>query len=529
MRLAAQQLNCQRHVYVRRQYALRQLRRLLLYLGQPSLLYDILDPLEQDHTYFASEKAAAQAASPYPGTSTRRATVSTAGAAEAVAVAAASACRVSSAQSGWRTDASADRRAAALVSVLSCASLAVDPTGRSHHERGWAGGSGSDGGGTSWPSGPRLRAPGSVPRVLSASASTCNSRSAASDQLAGGRSRSGSPPAADTRASTPRHSRAAVRMAGAESAEVSAAAVAECPAASAASTGAVTTRPEPPSSASSARTPVAVGSASIPRGRSSPNSAARDDLTRRSGGAVAPASTSTPPRRQAGSTAAAWSTKLRRRPTPSRARELASPRASASAAFSARSCRIVRERGDSSRSARAVCWVARRGKRRRGERAATPLVQHGGDAVPSPSASRAAAALSAWSTNVPCALAVAGAPTAPWNEQASLTAKAAPAAPSASSATCITRMHAALMAAAAAASCGACVGSAPVTAASNDAWTASAAAWLPPTAATNCATSHAGRRALSSDDNRPTVQSSPARVQAGTSLSSGPLSISMSS
>eukprot|EP00965_Chrysotila_dentata_P155209 5128142-Pleurochrysis_carterae.AAC.2 len=87
-------------------------------------------------------------------------------------------------------------------------------------------------------------------------------------------------------------------------------------------------------------------------------------------------------------------------------------------------------------------------------------------------------------------------------------------------------MHAAPAAAAAATSCGACVGSAAVTAASSDAWTASAAAWLPPTAATNCATSRAGRRALSSDDSRPTVQSSPARVQAGTSLSFGPFSTS---
>eukprot|EP00965_Chrysotila_dentata_P066647 2206832-Pleurochrysis_carterae.AAC.1 len=78
-------------------------------------------------TYFALEKIAAQAASP-------RATVATAGADAAVAAAAASACSVSSAQRGWRTAASAARRAAWPVSAFSCDSLAVEPAGRSRHD-----------------------------------------------------------------------------------------------------------------------------------------------------------------------------------------------------------------------------------------------------------------------------------------------------------------------------------------------------------------------------------------------------------
>eukprot|EP00965_Chrysotila_dentata_P124128 4102727-Pleurochrysis_carterae.AAC.1 len=93
-----------------------------------------------------------------------RATVSTAGAVEAVAAAVASACSVSSAQSGWRTDASADRRAAWPVSVLSCASLAVDPAGKSRQERGIAGGGGGGGGAASVVSCPRPRDQCGCPR-----------------------------------------------------------------------------------------------------------------------------------------------------------------------------------------------------------------------------------------------------------------------------------------------------------------------------------------------------------------------------
>eukprot|EP00965_Chrysotila_dentata_P169945 5609647-Pleurochrysis_carterae.AAC.1 len=63
-------------------------------------------------------------------------------------------------------------------------------------------------------------------------------------------------------------------MAGAESADVSAAAVVERPAASA---SAAVTRPEPPSSVSSAHTTSAAGIVPNPAGRSSSNSAASVD------------------------------------------------------------------------------------------------------------------------------------------------------------------------------------------------------------------------------------------------------------
>eukprot|EP00965_Chrysotila_dentata_P122416 4045884-Pleurochrysis_carterae.AAC.1 len=64
-----------------------------------------------------------------------------------------------------------------------------------------------------------------------------------------------------------------------------------------------------------------------------------------------------------------------RLPSPRRARGPASPRASASAVFSARSWRIVRDRGESSASPNTACCATpcgdhrgdRRGERRGGE------------------------------------------------------------------------------------------------------------------------------------------------------------------
>eukprot|EP00965_Chrysotila_dentata_P101707 3357929-Pleurochrysis_carterae.AAC.1 len=55
-------------------------------------------------------------------------------------------------------------------------------------------------------------------------------------------------------------------------------------------------------------------------------------------------------------------------------------------------------------------------------------------------------------------------------------------------------------------------------------FTASAAAWSPPAAATKCATSRAGRCALFSGGSTPIVHSSPARPQAVASVSPGPSS-----
>eukprot|EP00965_Chrysotila_dentata_P236506 6201351-Pleurochrysis_carterae.AAC.1 len=194
-------------------------------------------------------------------------------------------------------------------------------------------------------------------------------------------------------------------MAGAESAEVSAAAAAERPAASA---SAAVTRPWPPSSVSSARTNPAAGIASAPYGRSSSNSAAEDDCTLAPPPSPAPSSLN----RDSRSAAGPGSSNESRRPLPSLARALAPLRASASAAFSAtRSLRIIAERGESSTNARAGCCVARRGDRHSGERSNVARARRCGDAAPPPPSSAAAADLSARSANAPRAPAVATTPT----------------------------------------------------------------------------------------------------------------------
>eukprot|EP00965_Chrysotila_dentata_P250496 6209483-Pleurochrysis_carterae.AAC.3 len=144
----------------------------------------------------------------------------------------ASARSVSSEHSGRSTEASAARRATTPdVSALSGVSLAVEPAGRSRSDVSplCAGGS--------WGSPSAVQTVGSVscraPRADGAPASTSITLSAASPQSAGGCVPQSPVRAAGEAATSMRHSLAAARSAGAESADVRAVAPAGLPAASA--------------------------------------------------------------------------------------------------------------------------------------------------------------------------------------------------------------------------------------------------------------------------------------------------------
>eukprot|EP00965_Chrysotila_dentata_P211163 6186321-Pleurochrysis_carterae.AAC.4 len=241
---------------------------------------------------------------------------------EVVAAAAASACSVSSAHRGCRTEASAARRAPSPVSALSCESL-VDPASRSRQDRSWAGGGGASAGAAARPAPAQGSPTAGLPACRPPLAPVVGDRPPPT-------SRPASVPAPafpwpPTRVPAPRATRVP-RLgwrASSLTADVSAAATAERPAASA---SAAVTRPEPPSSASSARTTSVTGVASNPLGRSSPNSAANADCTFRLRGHSASAPVPPPPCRGAGPVAVPWSSSVSLPPSPSHARVPASPR-----------------------------------------------------------------------------------------------------------------------------------------------------------------------------------------------------------